>query len=35
MARNKTYITKGGYRRFKDSDIYVHRWIAEKNWGAN
>ncbi|MCW7483234.1 HNH endonuclease signature motif containing protein [Leptospira kanakyensis] len=25
----KTYIDKNGYRRFKDSDMPVHRWVAE------
>jgi len=29
----KTYITKKGYSRFKDSDKYVHRWNAEKKLG--
>jgi hypothetical protein len=32
MAR-KTYITKKGYQRFKDSGIYVHRWVEEKKLG--
>ena len=30
---NKTYIDNKGYARFKDSDKYVHRWIAEKKLG--
>ena len=29
----KTYVTKKGYRRFKDSGTYVHRWIEEKKLG--
>lgn len=29
-SNGKTYIDKNGYRRFKDSDIPVHRWVAEK-----
>jgi PDZ domain-containing secreted protein len=29
----KTYVTKKGYRRFKDSGIYVHRWVEEKKLG--
>ncbi|MDR0388125.1 MAG: HNH endonuclease [Treponema sp.] len=29
----KTYVTKKGYRKFKDSDIYVHRWVEEKKLG--
>jgi len=29
MAR-KTYIGKGGYKRFKNSGKLVHRWVAEK-----
>ena len=29
----KTYITKKKYRKFKDSDTFVHRWVAEKKIG--
>lgn len=29
----KTYIDENGYRRFTDSDIAVHRWVAEKKIG--
>jgi len=29
----KTYVTKKGYSRFKDSGTYVHRWAAEKKIG--
>ena len=29
----KTYVTQKGYSRFKDSDIYVHRWVEEKKLG--
>jgi hypothetical protein len=29
----KTYVTKKGYRRFKDSGTYVHRWVEEKKLG--
>jgi hypothetical protein len=29
----KTYITQKGYRRFKDSGKYVHRWVEEKKLG--
>jgi hypothetical protein len=29
----KTYVTKKGYRRFKDSGKYVHRWVEEKKLG--
>ncbi|MCW7490991.1 HNH endonuclease [Leptospira meyeri] len=29
-SNEKTYVDKNGYRRFKDSDIPVHRWVAEK-----
>lgn len=30
---SKTYIDRYGYERFKDSDIPVHRWVAEKKLG--
>ena len=30
---SKTYIDEDGYLRFKDSDIPVHRWVAEKKLG--
>jgi len=29
----KTYIASNGYRKFKDSNTSVHRWVAEKNIG--
>ncbi|MDR0599978.1 MAG: HNH endonuclease [Treponema sp.] len=29
----KTYVTSKGYRRFKDSGTYVHRWMEEKKLG--
>ena len=29
----KTYTTKKGYSRFKDSGKYVHRWAEEKKLG--
>ena len=29
----KTYVTKKGYRRFKSSGTYVHRWIEERKLG--
>ena len=29
----KTYVTKKGYRRFKGSGTYVHRWAEEKKLG--
>jgi hypothetical protein len=31
----KTYVTKKGYSRFKDSGTYVHRWAEEKNSDVN
>lgn len=31
----KTYVTPQGYRKFKDSGTYVHRWIEEKNLVAS
>jgi hypothetical protein len=30
MKKGKTFIGKGGYRRFKGSGKLVHRWVAEK-----
>ena len=30
---SKTYLDKDGYWKFKDSDIPVHRWVAEKKLG--
>ena len=30
---DKSYIDENGYRRFTDSDIFVHRWVAEKKIG--
>ncbi|MDR0484832.1 MAG: HNH endonuclease [Alphaproteobacteria bacterium] len=32
-TNEKTYIDTKGYRRFKDSDISVHRWMASKKLG--
>ena len=32
-GERKTYIDENGYRRFKDSGKYVHRWMAEKKLG--
>jgi PDZ domain-containing secreted protein len=29
----KTYVTKKGYSKFKDSGTYVHRWAEEKKLG--
>lgn len=29
----KTYIDSNGYRRFSDSDILVHRWVAKNKIG--
>jgi PDZ domain-containing secreted protein len=29
----KTYVTKKGYRKYKNSGIYVHRREAEKKLG--
>jgi len=29
----KTYVTKNGYRKFKDSGTYVHRWVEENKLG--
>ena len=30
---HKTYVTKKGYRRFKGSGTYVHRWVEERKLG--
>jgi len=30
---SKTYVTLKGYRKFKDSGTYVHRWVEEKKLG--
>jgi hypothetical protein len=30
LSENNYYIDKYGYKRFQDSDILVHRWVAEK-----
>ncbi|TGL66530.1 HNH endonuclease signature motif containing protein [Leptospira levettii] len=30
LYSGKTYIDSNGYRRFNDSNIPVHRWVAEK-----
>ena len=29
----KTYVSANGYRKFKDSGKYVHRWAEEKKLG--
>ena len=29
----KTYVDENGYRRFTDSDMPVHRWVAEQKLG--
>ena len=29
----KTCVTSKGYRKFKDSGTYVHRWVEEKKLG--
>ena len=29
----KTYIDKDGYKRYRDSDILVHRHVAERKLG--
>ena len=29
----KTYVDDNGYRRFYDTNMFVHRWIAEKKLG--
>ena len=31
--KGKTYVSGKGYRRFKDSGTYVHRWVEEKKLG--
>jgi hypothetical protein len=33
FSKKKAYSDKRGYMRFKDSDIPVHRWAAEKKLG--
>lgn len=30
----ETYVDRKGYRRFSDSGIAVHRWVAEKKVGG-
>jgi len=30
---SRTYTTKEGYRKFRDSNISVHRWVMEKKLG--
>jgi hypothetical protein len=30
---DKTYVDSRGYRRFRDTDRLVHRWMAEKKIG--
>ena len=32
-SSKKTYVTKKGYTKFKDSGTFVHRWVAEKKIG--
>jgi hypothetical protein len=29
----KTYVDEKGYRRFKDSDLLLHRWLVQKYTG--
>jgi len=29
----KTFVNGNGYRQFKDSGVYVHRWVEEKKLG--
>jgi hypothetical protein len=29
----KTYVSSKGYRKFKDSGTYVHRWVEENKLG--
>ena len=31
--QGKTYIDNNGYRRFRDSNKLVHRWVMEKKLG--
>lgn len=33
VAFSDSYTDKKGYKRFKDSDMPVHRWAAEKKLG--
>lgn len=33
MANKRIYSDKSGYKRFKGSNIPVHRWMAEKKLG--
>ncbi len=33
IFNRKTYLDKRGYKRFKDSNTSVHRWVAEKKLG--
>ena len=30
VDNKKTHVDEKGYSRFIDSNIYVHRWVAEK-----
>jgi hypothetical protein len=30
---SKTFVNKNGYRQFKDSGTYVHRWVEENKLG--
>ena len=30
---SKTYIDRNGYKRYRDSDILVHRYVAERKLG--
>jgi hypothetical protein len=34
-TKKKTYIDHQGYKRFKDSDLLVHRYVAEQKIGRN
>jgi hypothetical protein len=33
LRERKTYLDDNGYLRFKDSDVLVHRYVAEKKLG--
>jgi hypothetical protein len=30
LAEKNYYVDSNGYKRFMDSDVLVHRWVAEK-----
>ncbi len=32
-SSKKTYVDENGYRRFLNSNMLVHRWVAEKKLG--